>query len=219
VDNQKSAVIQASNQGKPQFNERFLDVAAWYGFTPHACKPYRAQTKGKDERMVGYIKHNFFVRYGAFENWAHLNQQAERWLAEEADQRVHGTVREIVIERFEREQPALAPLPLQRYDTSYHEFRQVGWDCYIDVRGNRYSVPAQHAGKTVGIHIGLDGRLQVYDALDYHLNKLPIAVHTLQDAKLGWVTVPEHHAALRDHAVQVEQRSLQVYEEVSQWNS
>ncbi|HSO11983.1 MAG TPA: hypothetical protein VLT51_06375 [Anaerolineales bacterium] len=38
------------------------------GFTPRACKPYRARTKGKDERMVGCIKHNFFVRYRRFES-------------------------------------------------------------------------------------------------------------------------------------------------------
>jgi transposase len=66
VDNQKSAVLHASNQGKPVFNERFVDLANWYGFTPKACRPYRARTKGKDERMVGYIKHNFFVRLEPF---------------------------------------------------------------------------------------------------------------------------------------------------------
>jgi len=84
VDNQKSAVLLASNSGHPRFNERFVDLAGHYGFTPRACRPYRARTKGKDERMVGYVKNNFFVRYRAFESWAHLNQLAERWLAEEA---------------------------------------------------------------------------------------------------------------------------------------
>ena len=46
-------------------------------------------TKGKDERNVGYVKHHFFVRYRAFDSWAHLNQLAEQWLREEADPRVH----------------------------------------------------------------------------------------------------------------------------------
>ena len=84
VDNQKSTVLLASNSGHPRFNERFVDLAGHYGFSPRACRPYRARTKGKDERMVGYVKGNFFVRYRAFESWAHLNQLAERWLAEEA---------------------------------------------------------------------------------------------------------------------------------------
>lgn len=219
VDNQKSTVFKASNQGKPEFNERFLDLAAWYGFSPHACRPQRPQTKGKDERMVGYIKHNFFVRYRSFTSWAHLNQQAEQWLAEEADRRMHGTVKEIVSERFERERPTLGPLPKQRYDTSYHETRQVAWDCYIDVRGNRYSIPSPYAGKWVDIRIGLDDSLRIYDPQDVNVNKLPVAVHTLRDARLGWVTVPEHHTALWKKTMQVEQRSLAIYEEVSQWNS
>lgn len=215
VDNQKSAVLVPSNRGNPQFNERFLDLAAWYGFTPHACRPYRARTKGKDERMVGYIKHNFFVRYQSFESWAHLNQLAERWLCIEADQRVHGTVKEVVVERFKREQPQLAALPTHRYDTSYHECRQVAWDCYIDVRGNRYSVPSHHAGELLDVHIGLDGVLRVYDPLNFDPNQPPLAVHTLQDASLGWVTVPEHHTALWATTLKVEQRSLTVYEELT----
>ncbi len=128
VDNQKSAVLQASNSGQPKFNERFVDLALQYGFTPRACRPYRARTKGKDERMVGYIKQHFFVRYRAFESWAHLNQQAETWLREEADRRLHGTVKEVVAERFEREAPLLHPLPSMRYDTSYFEYRRAAWD-------------------------------------------------------------------------------------------
>jgi transposase len=157
VDNQKCAVLDYAKGGGPRFNERFLDLAFWYGFNPRACRPYRARTKGKDERMVGYIKGNFFVRYRCFESWAHLNQLAEQWLAEEADPRVHGTVKEVVAERFAREQPYLGPLPAQRYDTSYRETRQVAWDSFIDVRGNRYSVPAELAGQTVVIRICLDG--------------------------------------------------------------
>jgi transposase len=219
VDNQKSAVLRASNQGKPVFNERFLDLAAHYGFTPRACRPYRARTKGKDERMVGYIKQNFFVRYRSFESWAHLNQLAERWLAEEADQRLQATVKEVVSERFAREQPTLKPLPPVRYDTSYREFRQVAWDAYIDVWGNRYSVPARHAGETVEIRISLDGFIRVYDPLNFDPNQLPLATHWLRSAQEGWVTVPEHHADLWKDVYQVEQRSLQTYEEVSKWNS
>jgi transposase len=219
VDNQKSAVLHASNQGKPVFNERFVDLAGWYGFTPKACRPYRARTKGKDERMVGYIKHNFFVRYRAFENWAHLNQLADRWLAEEADPRVHGTVKEVVAERFEREKPALAALPLQRYDTSYRETRQVDWDAYINVRGNRYSVPAHLVGQVVQVRIGLDDSLRVYDPQDPDPEQQPVALHQLRSVQAGWVTVPEHHRALWDETLRVEQRSLLAYEEVTPWNS
>jgi len=213
VDNQKAAVLQPRGHGQPaHFNERFVDLAGHYGFTPRACRPYRARTKGKDERMVGYVQQHFFVRYRAFESWAHLNQLAERWLVEEADQRVHGTVKEVVAERFARERLALAPLPAQRYDTAYHETRHVSWDAYIEVRGNRYSVPAEQAGQPVAVRIGLDDILRVY------AGERLVATHTLQNACKGWVTTPEHHAALWEKTLGVERRPLDVYEEVATWN-
>jgi hypothetical protein len=205
-------VLLPSNQGQPRFNERFLDLAEWYGFTPHACRPYRARTKGKDERMVEYLKGNFFVRYRSFESWAHLNQLAEHWLVEEADQRVHGTVKEVVAERFDRERATLKPLPAQRYDTAYREYRHVGWDGYIDVRGNRYSVPAGLVHQTVRIRLSLDGQLQVYQA-----DQL-VASHTLRCVDQGWSTVPAHQLALWHDTLHVEPRPLQVYEEASTWN-
>jgi transposase len=210
VDNQKAAVLEHRADGV-RFNARFLDLAGHYGFTPRACRPARARTKGKDERMVGYIKHHFFVRYRAFDSWAHLEQFAAQWLREEADQRIHGTVRERVADRFAVEAPALQPLPATRYDTSYWELRQVAWDAYVDVRGNRYSVPAALVGRRVGVRIGLDGALRVLDG------ETAVAWHQLRPAAAGWATVPEHHAPLWA-AVAVEQRPLAVYEEVSQWN-
>ena len=212
VDNQKAAVLAHKVGQAPRFNERFLDVAGHYGFTARACKPRRARTKGKDERMVGYIKQNFFQRYRSFTSWAHLNQLAEKWLREEADLRLHGTVREVVAERFKREKPTLGPLPRSRYDTAYYETRQVGWDAYIDVRGNRYSVPGQLTGQMVTVRIGLDGSLRVFAGEEM------VARHQLRSADAGWVTVAEHHQQLWRDSLKVEQRPLVVYEEAATWS-
>lgn len=212
VDNLKAAVLDHRAGQPAHFNARFVDLAGQYGFTPRACQPRRARTKGKTERMVGYVKANFFARYRAFESWAHLNQLAERWLAEEADQRLHGTVKEVVAVRFAREQSALQPLPPQRYDTAYYETRQVSWDSYIAVRGNRYSVPGDYAGQTVAIRLDLDGGLRIYAG-----DKL-VAQHLLRPASEGWVTAPEHHVALWQETLQVTHRPLEVYQEAAQWN-
>ena len=88
----------------------------------------------------------------------------------------------------------------------------MSWDSYIEVRGNRYSVPASLVGQVVVVRIGLDDRLRVYQ--DEQL----VTAHQLQSASAGWVTVPEHHAVLWQEALAVEQRPLTVYEEVGQWN-
>lgn len=213
VDNQKAAVlVPATAHDEPRFNERFLDLAGHYGFQPRACRPYRARTKGKDERMVGYIKQHFFVRYRSFISWSHLNQQAEAWLREEADQRLQTTVKEVVSVRFAREAPGLHALPALRYDTAYHELRQVAWDGYVDVRGNRYSVPAALVGRTVVIRIGLDETLKVYQG------ETLVAEHRLRPTSQGWSTLPAHHAPLWQETLQVQRRPLAVYQEVTTWN-
>jgi transposase len=209
VDNQKAAVIEHRIRDRVVFNNRFLDMALHYGFIPRACRPNRARTKGKDERMVGYVKHNFFERYRSFESFAHMNQLAERWLQEEADRRFHGTVKEVVAERFKREAPALGPLPAVRYDTSYRERRVVTWDGYVEARGNRYSMPDRFCGSVVAVRISLDGVLSVYDEDE------KIAEYRLRPVSEGWVTTPGHHDRLWREALSVERRDLSVYEEVA----
>lgn len=116
------------------------------------------------------------------------------------------------MERFERERPHLKPLPTVPYDTSYLEHRMVHWDGFIDVRGNRYSVPAHLCGQMVQIRIGLDQRLRVY------AGEALAAEHQLRSAAQGWVSVASHHSGLWQEALQVERRDLSVYEEAGQWN-
>jgi len=212
VDNQKAAVLSHGLDGQVRFNPGFLELASHYGFRPEACRPHRPQTKGKDERMVRYVKENFFQRYRAFESLDHLNCQLEQWLAEVADERVHGTHKAVVRARFEEEKPHLAPLPPVRFDTSYRETRRVALDAFIDVRGNRYSVPAHLCGETVAIRITLDGTLKVFDAQGQ-----AVAEHLLRPREAGWQVVPAHHARLWQ-AIKVEGRDLATYEEVASWN-
>jgi len=88
----------------------------------------------------------------------------------------------------------------------------VSWDAYIDVRGNRYSVPAEFAGQVLPIRITLDDELVVYDG------ERVIVTHRLQSRSAGWVTVPGHHAALWQATLQVARRPLAAYEEVASWS-
>ena len=210
VDNQKAAVISHRPGGHVKFNTGFLALAGHYGFQAKACRPGRPQTKGKDERMVGYTKYNFFQRYRQFESLVHMNQLLEQWLLEVADQRLHGTVKEVVSERFAFEQLSLQALPYKRFDTSYRETRRVALDAYIDVRANRYSVPAHLCGQIVYIHIGLDERLKVFDGP----GEL-VAEHLLKSAEQGWQVEPAHHSRLWQACHEVHIRPLSEYQEAS----
>ena len=59
TDNPRALVIHHDAATREvEFNDRFQAFAAYWGFRPRACAPYRARTKGKDERGVGYVKRN-----------------------------------------------------------------------------------------------------------------------------------------------------------------
>ena len=100
-------------------NAEFLRFAAHWGFAPRSCRPYRAQTKGKVERPIRYVRESFF--YGrSFANDADLNEQAARWLESTANVRRHGTTGERPADRFDRdERQALRPL-------ASHPYRRLG---------------------------------------------------------------------------------------------
>ena len=96
-------------------NAEFRRFAHHWSFTPRACRPYRAQTKGKVERPVRYLRGNFV--YGrTFVNDGDLEQQRQHWLERVANVRVHGTTRERPRVRFDREERfTLQPLAARRY--------------------------------------------------------------------------------------------------------
>ena len=80
-----------------RFNGRLHAFARYWGFKPRACAPYRARTKGKDERGVGYVKRNA-IAGRRFPSWGAFVAHLERWTREIADRRVHGTTGEPPIE-------------------------------------------------------------------------------------------------------------------------
>ena len=129
---------------------------------------------------------------------------------EEANQRVHGTVKDVGAARFQREQPQLQPLPVHRFDTRYVEPRVVAWDGYVAVRGNRYSVPAARCGQAVTVRLTLAGQVSLWDRQGQC-----VAVHPHRPAAHGGSPVPAHHAARWPPAMVVERRELAVDEEVT----
>ena len=101
--------------GELVLNAAFLRFAAHWGFQARACRPYRAQTKGKVERPIRYLRDSFF--YGRrFASDEDLNEQASRWVEQTANVRRHSTTGERPLERFERdEREALRPLAQRPY--------------------------------------------------------------------------------------------------------
>jgi transposase len=58
-DNDRGLVVRHDRTTREvEFNARLHAFAKHWRFRPRACAPYRARTKGKDERGVGYVKKN-----------------------------------------------------------------------------------------------------------------------------------------------------------------
>jgi transposase len=54
-----TAYAEVDDRGEIVWNPVFLDFARYWGFTPRLCRPYRAQTNGKVESGVKYVRRNF----------------------------------------------------------------------------------------------------------------------------------------------------------------
>jgi transposase len=124
------------------FAERLEKFARYWEFRPRACRPYRARTKGKDERGVAYVKKNA-IAGREFGSWGELEAHLVRWTREVADVRIHGTTGEAPLERFEREEAqALQPLRGKPSFLAERELvRIVHSDCCVEVEANWYSAP------------------------------------------------------------------------------
>ena len=81
------------------FNEALLDFAGRFAFRPRLCRPARPQTKGKVERMIGYVKDAGLVGR-TFLDLPDMNAQLMAWLEAEANVREHATTGERPVDRL-----------------------------------------------------------------------------------------------------------------------
>lgn len=161
LDNAKPLVSFHDAQTREvRLNDRFRAFCRYWDVLPKACAPYRARTKGKDERGVGYVKRNAIAGH-TFDSLAALEAHLAWWMREVADVRVHGTTGEAPIVRFrEREAAALRPLDGRTTFQPIREcVRRVHADACIELETNRYSVPWRLIGETVTVLVNEQVRI------------------------------------------------------------
>lgn len=165
LDNAKALVIHHDAATREvRFNPRLHAFARYWGFRPRACAPYRARTKGKDERGVGYVKRNAIAGH-RFDSFAAIEAQLAWWMREVSDLRIHGTTGEAPLRRFERDEAhLLRPLGGRPPFRQLRELvRKVQADCAVEVDTNAYSVPWRLIGETVLVTVSA-GRLVIRHA-------------------------------------------------------
>ena len=119
-DNMKTVILKRDVYGKNlhQFQGAFADFAHHHGFVPRVCKPYRAKTKGKVERMNGYIRRSFWVPLVARMKQQDLivdvdtaNRELRTWLRDVANVRIHGTTGCVPALALHKERAHLLAIP------------------------------------------------------------------------------------------------------------
>ena len=155
VDNAKALVTHNDRaSGELLLNEKFKALATYWGFQIRTCAPYRARTKGKVERYVGYGKNNGLAGR-IFDSWEELESHITTWLREVSDPHTVSTTGESPLKRFERDEKAeLRHLPNK---APFHQIREcvrkVSRDATVELDTNRYSVPWKHIGEEVRVQV------------------------------------------------------------------
>jgi len=188
-DNFKAVVLWRDADG-PLYNPKFLAFATHYGFRPQACRVRRPQTKGKVERKFFYVETNL-LNGRTFDTLEHLNEVTAWWLQSVADVRVLRDFKESPLQRHQREQPHLLPLPTCDFDTALVVYRHVNVEGFIAYRLNFYSVPWSYIGQVLPVRVIKD------EVIIYSISLEEIARHRLVPGTQSGVRqlIKNHHPA------------------------
>ena len=147
-DNPKTIVLER-NGDRARINPKFEDFSRYYGYTARLCRPYRAQTKGKVESGVKYIKRSFLPGK-SFASLDEANACLWQWIRAVADERIHGTTFEKPSTRFQDEH--LTPLGNRpAYALRQPILRKVANDSMVSLDASRYSVPWRYVGEVLEV--------------------------------------------------------------------
>jgi transposase len=115
TDRDPAFCIGSTSNGNAILAPAWVDLCSMLGVVPRACRPYRAQTKGKVERMVRELKESFLPWLSGQvlppkPTIADYDALARRWIDEVVLTRCHRTTGRIVGEAWAEERQLLTPI-------------------------------------------------------------------------------------------------------------
>jgi transposase len=116
TDRDPAFCIGQTAEGAAILAPEWVDLCALLGVVPKACRPYRAKTKGKVERMVRELKESFLPwlsgqilpLHPSLDDYDAL---ARQWVEQVVLERGHRTTKRVVGEAWTEEQACLRPIP------------------------------------------------------------------------------------------------------------
>jgi transposase len=153
-DNLRSGVSKASRY-EPDLNPTYHDLAEHYGVAVLPARARRPKDKAKVENGVLVVTRWVLgrLRHQRFFSLNELNRSL-RTLLLDLNQRPFKKLPGCRASAFaEMDQPALRPLPQQRYEYAEWKVARVGVDYHVEIDGHYYSVPCQHARVQVDVRV------------------------------------------------------------------
>jgi len=199
-DNLKSVVLERSPELK--FNAQFLDFARHYGFSIHPCNPYRANEKGRVERVIRDIRD--FLRINPFEDLRDLNRKLGLWRVRR-NQRIHRTTEKAPVNALKEEKLKVLPaIPYRPYRVVLASITKTG---FVEFETNRYSVPSSYVDRSC--------ELFAYpDHLEVMIQGNRIAYHPRVFDRNGKIELPSHRESLLRMTPQF--KAKRIYELIDQ---
>jgi hypothetical protein len=139
VYDQDRVMTVSENSGDLLLTEIFEDYMRYVGFSVRLCRGYDPQSKGKIERVVGYVKNNFLA-CRKFHGIPSLNSDGIAWLDRTANQKIHETTKMIPARVFAEEARCLKHVPTLSAETPPRE-AIIRTTNVVHYKQNRYQLP------------------------------------------------------------------------------
>lgn len=163
-DNLKAAVASVIGFSRQRVEaDRWTAFRSHYGIDAFYCQPgiQGAHEKGGVEGDIGWFRRNHLVPIPEVDSIDDLNTMIDAWDTADDDRRIASRVH-TVGEHFATEQPLLAPLPDESFETGRWFTPRVDRFAQVTVRMNTYSVPARYVGRQLRVLLHAS-ELVVYD--------------------------------------------------------
>ncbi len=202
-DNLKAVVL--SRKPVLRLNAQFVDFSRHYGFVIHPCTPYRANEKGRVERVIRDIRSFLYTQNPT--DLADLNRLVTKWCG------VRNNTPHSVTGRspadMELDEP-LKRLPAIGYPAKRVVVAKVSKTGFVEVETNRYSVPSRYSGRAVTVAL-------YPEKLEVIVNSHPVATHVRSFERRQTIEHPTHRTDLL--AITPAYKEKRIYQLISGMNA
>ena len=183
VYDQDKTMVVSENLGDVIFVKEFEDFIKETGFSIYLCRGYDPSTKGKVEKTVDFVKHQFLdgrIYYGI----DRLNCEFIDWLDREGNGLINDITKKVPRDMFRKEYPKLLKFYEKRNDeivvhTVYHDT--------VEYKDNLYKLPRGNVNEGDRIRVErYDDQLIFYHATTNAL----LCKHKVVSGKGNIVTIP-----------------------------